>query len=86
MKITDTNLTEELKNEIASHYDGSFYKSLTSLHNDGNYAWELFKFEENVEYEGKEYYCTLIEKYNYDPEDIECILDTEIIFENFEEN
>lgn len=85
MKITDIKLKEELRNEIASHYDGSFFKVLTTLHNDGVNAWEICIFEETVEYEKKDYYCTLIEKWNYDPEDIESVLETETIFENYEE-
>ena len=85
MKITDKKLQEEIRNDIESHYDGSFYKLISALHNRDGEAWELYMFEEDVEHEGKTYRCTLINKENYDPEDIECLLDVEYVFENYEE-
>ena len=85
MKITDKKLQEEIRNDIESHYDSDFYKLISALHNRDGEAWELYIFEQDIEHEGKIYRCTLINKINYDPEDLECLLDTEYVFENYEE-
>ena len=82
--MTNVN-TPELRAEIAAHYDGSHYESISALYNRNGDAWQLFKLEETVECQGKQYFCVIIEKYNYDPEDVNCLLNTETIFEKYVE-
>ena len=77
--------TAELRAVIASHYDGSHYETISALYNRNGDAWQLFKLEETVECQGKQYFCVIIEKYNYDVEDIDCLLNTETIFEKYVE-
>lgn len=71
---------EELRKHIGEIYDGSFFKPTTCLYNRDGEAWQLQQFEETVDFGGKRYFVVLVEKVNFDPEDIDCVEDVEDVF------
>lgn len=76
-------MEKEIKSIIGEKYDGSFFEPITCLYNRNGEAWQLFKFEENVEYNEKNWYVVIIEKYNYDVSDIESVETVETVFEKY---
>ncbi len=77
------NMNQELRNHIGEQYDGSFWTKESNLYNRDDEAWQLYKFEETVEFDGKQYWVVIIEKWNLDPEDIEVVESTEMFFEKY---
>lgn len=76
-------MEKTIRNYIGEHYDGGSWEQITDTYNRNGESWSLWKFEETVEFEGKNFWCVIIEKYNLDPEDIECVEDTETVFEKY---
>ena len=77
------NLNQEIRKIINETYDGGAWEPVTNLYNrDGN-AWQLMKFEHTVEFAQKNYWVVIIEKLILAPEDIDCVNDSETIFESF---
>ena len=74
---------EELRKYIGENYDGSFWKNVTDFYNRDGEAWELRKFEETVEFDGKNYYVIIIEKWNYDSDDNSALDYSEEIFAKY---
>lgn len=72
-----------IRERIGEIYDGVFWKPVSDLYNRNGEAWQLFRFEETVEFEGEQYWAIIVEKHNLTPEDTKCVEDTEIIFEKY---
>lgn len=62
---------------------GHAFEPFSCFYNRDGQAFQLEKLEETIDFEGESYWVIIIEKVNYDPEDIECIEDTETIFEKY---
>lgn len=69
-----------LRQYIREHYDGGFWEKITAVYNRDDEAFELMKFEETVDFEGKRYDVVIIDKWNLDPEDLEVVEDAEEVF------
>lgn len=76
---------EDLRKHIGEIYDGATWEPVTGLYNDGVEAFQLWKFEKDVEFQGELWRCLLIRKDEIDPEDSECIFQSEDIFEKFQQ-
>lgn len=71
----------ELRKIIGEQYDGSFFEPITDFYNRDGEAWRLFKFEQTVTtYDGKAYWIVLIQKWNYDSDDVEYVESADDIF------
>ena len=73
-------MNNELRNHISEVYDGGSWEAITGiLWKDGE-PWQLFKFEQDVDFEGEFYRCCIISKSVYDPDDVESVDYTEDVF------
>lgn len=84
-------IKNELRKIIGEQYDGSFFEPITGVYNRNGEAWQLIKLEQPVtSHDGKTYWVVLLQKWNYDPNDIKCVDDSEDVFfkavELFEKN
>lgn len=79
-------IAEQIKAEIAEHYDGSFYEPITGILWQDKTPWQLFKFEADVELDGAEFFrVVMIKKYFYDPDDISSVdHEDTVLFEAWE--
>lgn len=77
------NLNDEIRKMIGEIYDGGCWESCSCLYNREGEAWQLWKFEQTVNFNGKRYDALIIEKHNLDPDDIECVEDSEVVFEKY---
>lgn len=68
-------MDERLRQNIAECY-GTFEPITGVLWQDGT-PWQLWKFEQDVEFEGKMWRCVIIEKDYIDPADASAIDHTE---------
>jgi len=67
------NMDKDLRQNIAETYDGSAWKPVTGLLWQDGTPWQLWKFEEIVEFAGESYRCVIVEKSIYDPDDTEAV-------------
>lgn len=77
------DLSAEIRKMIGEIYDGGSWEQVSDLYNRDGEAWQLWKFEQAVEFEGKNYWAVIIEKHNLDPDDVECVEDVETVFEKY---
>ena len=64
---------EELRMSINATYDGSSWEDVTALYWQDGTPWKIVKFDRDVEYGKKTYRCIIIEKWVFDPEDLEAL-------------
>lgn len=66
-------MNKDLINRIEEIYDGGAWEAVTGVVWQGARAWQLFKFEQDVEFEGALWRCVLLAKDELCPEDVEAV-------------
>lgn len=61
-------MNESLRQNIAQNYGSECWEPITGKLWNGNVGFQFFKFERDVEHEGKNYCCIIINKCVYDAE------------------
>lgn len=73
-------MDERLRRHIGEIYDGGCWEKISAVMWQDGQPWELWKFEQDVKFEGATYRCVIIERDFIDPDDASAIDHAEDIF------
>ncbi len=66
-------MTQDLRQHIAETIDGGAWEGITGrLWQDGQ-PWELWKLEQDVEYDGQLWRCVIVQRVSFDPDDPDAV-------------
>lgn len=77
----NTNMDSELRAHIAETCIGG-WSPVTGMYWEESSPWQLFSFEQDVEFEGRDFRCVIIQKVAYDPDDLTAV---DVAFDVFSE-
>lgn len=66
-------MDERLRNHIGEIYDGGAWEAVTGVLWKYNIPFQLWKFEQDVEFEGKLWRCLIIQDCTYDTDDLTAV-------------
>lgn len=81
MGVEKMEMSNELYQHIAEIY-GTCDDPITGIILEEDTPWQLWKFERDVEFQGKIWRCVIIEKVVYDPDDPTAADFTDVVFSN----
>lgn len=73
-------MDERLREHIGATIEGGAWEPITGILWENETPWQLFKFEQDVEFEREIYRCVIIEKWVYDPDDLTAVDYAEDVF------
>ena len=73
-------MNEKLRTYINEHYDGSAWEPVTGVYWEGGQPWQLWKFELDVEFEGKRWRCVIVRRDEIAPDDASAVEYSEDVF------
>lgn len=73
-------MNKELLTHIEEVYDGGAWEAITGLLWEDGQPWQLFKFEQDVDYNRQLWRCLIIRRCVFDPDDVSAVDYTEDIF------
>ena len=66
-------MDERLRQNISETCGSEFWEPVTGVLWQNGTPWQIWKYENDVEFGGKTYRCVILEKYYIDPDDASAI-------------
>lgn len=73
-------MNEDLRMYIAEHYDGGAWDAITPIYWENGEPWQLWKFENDVDFDGRRWRCVIIRHDEIASEDISAVECSEDVF------